>query len=72
MRGKQSDSSVIVHTYSYVVLKFNSARRVELDLLQSLPNNIVGLPLALLGGLDRCGLVNVALVINVKPSKGVR
>lgn len=54
-----------------VVLQLDSSRRVELDLLESLSDHIVGLPLALLGCLDRGGLVKVAFVVDVELVEGV-
>jgi hypothetical protein len=58
-------------TYSYVVLQLNSPRRVEVNLLQSLPHDIVRLTLALLGGFDSRGLVEVSLVVDVEFTEGV-
>ena len=71
MRGKNGSESRADDTHSYVVFEFDSSRRVKVDLFQSLPDNIVGLSLTLLGGLDSCGFVNVAFVVDIEPSECV-
>jgi hypothetical protein len=58
-------------TYPDVILELDSARRVQVNLLQCLSDHIVGLALALLGGLDRGGLLNVALVFNIELAEGI-
>jgi hypothetical protein len=58
-------------TYPNVIFQFYSSGRVELDLLQCLTDNIVGLALARLGGLDGGCLVNVPLIIDVELAEGI-
>ncbi len=58
-------------TYPNVVFQLDSPRGIELDVLQSLANHIVGLALACLGGLDGGGLVDVPLVVDVELTEGV-
>lgn len=58
---------MLVHmdTYADIIFKLDSPRRIKLDLFQGLPNNIVRLPFALLGGLDRRSLVNVTFIVHI-------
>lgn len=56
----------------HVVLQLNSPRTVQLHLLQCLSDHIVRLSLGVLDGLDRRGLVYIALVVNVELSEGIR
>ena len=58
-------------TYTDIVFQLYSSGRVEFDILQGLSHDIVRLPLALLRGLDRGGLVDVALVVDVELAEGV-
>lgn len=59
-------------TYSHIVLKLHPARRVQVDFLQGLPDDIVRLSLALLSSLDGSGFVEIALVVDVEFAKGIR
>ena len=58
-------------TYSDIVLELDAPRRVKIHLLQGLAHHIVRLTLAGLSGLDRCGLVEVALVVDIKVAKSI-
>lgn len=58
-------------TYPDIVLELDPTGRVQLDLLQRLSDHIVGLALARLGGLDRGGLLYVALVVDVELVEGI-
>lgn len=53
-------------THIDIVVKLYAPRAIELHLLQCLSDNIIGLALGSLGGLDCIGLLNVALVINIE------
>ena len=53
-------------TYINVILKFNTARTVQLDAFQSLADHIIWLTLRLLGSLDSFGFVEVAAIVNVQ------
>jgi hypothetical protein len=63
-----SESSV---TYSYIVFKLNSSRRIKVNLLQSLSNNIVWLSLGSLCSFDRSGLVDVSLIVDIEFTEGI-
>jgi hypothetical protein len=58
--------------YANIVFKLDTSGRVQTYVLQGCPDNIVGLALALLGGLDGGGLVDVALVVDVELAKSIR
>jgi len=58
-------------TYIHIVVELDAPRAVELDLLQGLAHDIVGLVLRLLRGLDDGALVEVALVVEVELAEGV-
>ena len=60
-----------IPTHADVILKLDSSRGVELNLLQRLADDIVWLALALLGGLDRGGFVEVALVVYIELAEGI-
>lgn len=59
-------------TYTDIVFKFNSSRRVKFHFLQSLANDIVWLSLRLLRCFDCRRFVDIALVIYVKLTEGIR
>lgn len=61
-----------LRTYANIILELDSPRRIELDLLQCLPDDIVRLTLALLGGLDGRGLVEVPVVVDIELAEGIR
>jgi hypothetical protein len=58
-------------TYPDVIFQLDSSRGIELNLLQGLADDIVGLALARLRGLDGGSLVNVALVVDIELAEGV-
>ena len=58
--------------YIDIVVQLDSSRAVQLDLLESLSHNIVGLALRVLSGLDDGGLVYVALVVDIHVLEGIR
>lgn len=58
-------------TYINIVVKLYSPRAVKFNLFQRLSNDIVWLPLGVLGGLDDCRLVYVAFVVDIELSEGV-
>jgi hypothetical protein len=58
-------------TYPDVIFQLDSSRGIELNLLQGLADDIVGLALARLRGLDGRSLVNVALVVDIELAEGV-
>jgi hypothetical protein len=57
--------------YINIVVQLDSSRAVQLNLLESLSHNIVGLALRVLSGLDDSGLVYVALVVNIHVLEGI-
>jgi hypothetical protein len=57
--------------YINIVVQLYSSRAVQLDLLESLSHNIVGLALRVLGGLDNGGFIYVALVVNIHVLEGI-
>jgi hypothetical protein len=57
--------------YPDIVFELNASRGIELDFLQGLTDDIVGLALARLGGLDGGSLVNVSLVVDIELAEGV-
>lgn len=59
-------------THSNIIFQLNSSRGVELNLLQSLTDDIVWPVLALLRCLDRGGFIEVSLVVDIKALEGVR
>lgn len=54
-----------------IVLQFDPARTVEVDIFQDLADGVIGLSFGLLGGLDGHGLVQVAPIIDIQLAKGV-
>lgn len=58
-------------TYADIVLQLDAPGGVEVDLLECLSHDIVGLSLAGLGRLDGSGLVYVALVVDIELAEGV-
>jgi hypothetical protein len=54
-----------------VILQLHAARTVQLDFLERLTHNIVGLMLGCLGLFDGSTLVNVALVVYIEFTKGI-
>lgn len=58
-------------TYADIILQLYSPGGVEVDLLECLSHDIVGLSLAGLGCLDGSGLVYVTLVVDIELAKGV-
>lgn len=58
-------------TYADIVLQLYSPGGVEVDLLECLSHDIVGLSLAGLGCLNGSGLVYVTLVVDIELAKGV-
>lgn len=63
--------SVSLYTYANIVLQLDAPGGVEVDLLECLSHDIVGLSLASLGCLDGSGLVYVTLVVDIKLPEGV-
>jgi hypothetical protein len=61
----------VVVVYINIVVQLDSSRAVQLNLLESLSHNIVGLALRVLSGLDDSGLVYVALVVNIHVLEGI-
>lgn len=59
------------HTYIDIVVELDAPRAVELDLLQGLAHNVVGLVLRLLRRLDDGRFVKVALVVDVELAEGI-
>lgn len=57
--------------YINVVVQLDSARTVQLDLLECLSHNIVGLTLRVLSGLDDGGFIYVALVVDIHVLEGI-
>jgi hypothetical protein len=53
------------------VIQLDSPRRIELYFFQRLAHDIVWLPLASLGRLDRSCLVDISLIVYVQLTKGV-
>jgi hypothetical protein len=60
-----------IPTYTNVVVQLNPSRGVQLHFFQSLPDNIVWLSLACLGGLDCSSFVNVSFVVDVELAEGI-
>jgi len=58
--------------YINIVVQLDSSRAVQLNLLEGLSHNIVGLALRVLCGLDDGGLVYVALVVDIHVLEGIR
>lgn len=58
-------------TYADIILQLYSPGGVEVDLLECLSHDIVGLSLAGLGCLDGSGLVYVTLVVDIELAEGV-
>jgi hypothetical protein len=54
-----------------IVVQLDAARAVQLDLLQGLAHDVVGLVLRLLRRLDDRGLVEIALVVQVELAEGI-
>jgi hypothetical protein len=72
VRGSSAElEERLSRTYPNVVLQLDSSRGIELNLLQGLADDIVGLALARLRGLDGGSLVNVALVVDIELAEGV-
>lgn len=71
LAGESCDQTAGRTAYADVVFEFYAPRRVQLDFLEGLSDDIVGLVLALLSGLDGRGFVEVALVVNVEALEGV-
>lgn len=57
--------------YANIVLELHSSGGVQVNLLQGLSHNIVGLSLAGLSGLDGRGLVYVTLVVDIELTEGI-
>jgi hypothetical protein len=57
--------------YINIVVQLYSSRAVQLDLLEGLSHNIVGLALRVLSGLDDGGFVYIALVIDIHVLEGI-
>lgn len=60
-----------IATYTDVVIELNPSGGVEIDLLQCLSYNIVGLSFASLGGLDSSSLVYISFVVDIELSEGI-
>lgn len=58
-------------TYTDIVFQLDSPRRVQLNLLQGLSHDIVGLSLGCLCGFDGGGLVDITLVIDVEFAESI-
>lgn len=58
-------------TYANIVLELDPSGGVEVDLLQCLSHNIVGLSFAGLGRLDSSGLVHVSFVVDIELTEGL-
>lgn len=71
-RGERRAGCAPIPTHADVIFQLDPSRGVELNLLQRLADDIVWLALALLGGLDRGGLVQVAFVVYVELAEGIR
>jgi hypothetical protein len=63
--------SDISETYSYVVFKLDSSRRIKINLFQSLSNNIIWLSLTSLCSFDRSGLVDVSLIVDIEFTESI-
>jgi hypothetical protein len=57
--------------YINVVVQLYSSRAVQLDFLEGLSHNIIGLALRVLSGLDDGGFVYVALVVDIHVLEGI-
>jgi hypothetical protein len=60
-----------MEVYINIVVQLDSSRAVQLNLLESLSHNIVGLALRVLSGLDDGGFVYVALVVDIHVLEGI-
>lgn len=52
--------------YINIILELDAPGAIELDTLQGLANNVIGLSFGLLGGLDHGGFVQVTLIVDVQ------
>jgi hypothetical protein len=57
--------------YINIVVQLYSSRAVQLNLLECLSHNIVGLALRVLSGLDDGGFIYVALVVDIHVLEGI-
>lgn len=57
--------------YPDVVFQLDSSGGIEINLLQRLAHDVVGLTLARLGRLDRGGLVNVPLIVDIELAESI-
>jgi hypothetical protein len=68
--GDRGGWAVMV-VYINVVVQLYSSRAVQLDFLEGLSHNIIGLALRVLSGLDDGGFVYVALVVDIHVLEGI-
>ena len=59
------------NTYIDIVVQLDTPGAIQFHLFECLTDNIVGLVLRVLGRLDHCTFIQVALVIHVKLAKGI-